>query len=61
METKQRIEETLYAKNIQGEEFHISQAERGRKGYYCIDCDQEMVACKGRLKRQILSHLRKWF
>ncbi len=39
METKQRIVETLYAKNIQGEEFHISQVERGRKRYYCIDCE----------------------
>ncbi len=56
METKQRIEETLYAKNIQGEEFHISQAERGRKGYYCIDCDQEMVACKGDIVSPYFRH-----
>lgn len=44
MENKQR-EETQYAKNIKGEEFHISEVERGRKGYYCIDCEGEMVAC----------------
>ncbi|MGF7218821.1 uncharacterized protein YfcZ (UPF0381/DUF406 family) [Spirosoma lacussanchae] len=47
---KQR-EETQYAKNIQGEEFHISEVERGKKGYYCIDCEQEMVACQSELDR----------
>lgn len=56
METKQRIEETLYAKNIKGEEYHISQVERGRKGYYCIDCDQEMVACKGDIVSPYFRH-----
>lgn len=53
MEKKQR-EETQYAKNIRGEEFHISEVERGRKGYYCIDCEQEMVACHS-------EHDRSWY
>ncbi|XAZ82175.1 hypothetical protein A6C57_28010 (plasmid) [Fibrella sp. ES10-3-2-2] len=48
MENKQR-EETQYAKNIKGEEFHIAEVERGRKGYYCIGCDAEMVACQSEL------------
>lgn len=49
-EKKQR-EETQYAKNIKGEEFHIAEVERGKKGYYCIDCEQEMVACQSELDR----------
>ncbi|GAB3562747.1 hypothetical protein GCM10027578_05410 [Spirosoma luteolum] len=51
---KKKREETQYAKNIRGEEFHISEVERGRKGYYCIDCEQEVVACHS-------EHDRSWY
>ena len=33
-----------YAKNLEGVEIHISEAESGANGYYCLGCDQELQA-----------------
>lgn len=35
-----------WAKNIEDEPIHISQAKSGAKGYYCLGCDKEMQAVK---------------
>ena len=35
-----------WARNVQGEDKHISQVMSGRKGYFCIGCGKEMEAVK---------------
>ncbi|MFY8186341.1 MAG: hypothetical protein ACOVLC_00130 [Flavobacterium sp.] len=35
-----------WAKDIKGEEIHISAAKSGAQGYYCLGCDKEMQAVK---------------
>lgn len=35
-----------WARNVQGEDAHISQVVSGRKGYFCIGCHKEMEAVK---------------
>ena len=35
-----------WAKNVEGNEIHISQAKSGAMGYYCMGCDKEMQAVK---------------
>lgn len=35
-----------WAKNIEDDPIHISQAKSGAKGYYCMGCDKEMQAVK---------------
>lgn len=34
----------VYAFNVKNEEIHISDAQSGRKGYYCLGCKREMQA-----------------
>lgn len=34
----------VYAYNVKMEEIHISKAESGRKGYFCLGCQREMQA-----------------
>ncbi len=36
----------VYAKNVEGDDIHISEAKSGRKGYYCLRCTREMEAVK---------------
>jgi len=43
----------VYAKDIKGKEIHISEAESGRKGYYCLGCDREMQAVKSKRANRI--------
>lgn len=38
--------QNVYAHNIKGEEIHISEAESGKKGYFCMGCKREMQAVK---------------
>ena len=45
-----REEQNEYAKNIKGETIYILNAESGRKGYYCIGCQNEMQAVKSKIK-----------
>lgn len=48
----------VYARNIKGEERYIMHPDviRGRKGYRCIGCDEEMEARKGP-KLQYFAHV----
>jgi len=45
-----------YALNLQDELQHISQVERGRKGYFCPGCRQRMIARKGDVKIHHFAH-----
>lgn len=38
-----------WANNLEGTPIHISQAESGAKGYYCLGCDKEMQAVKRKI------------
>ncbi|MBC5833738.1 hypothetical protein G6N05_02450 [Flavobacterium sp. F372] len=38
-----------WAKNLEGNPIHISQAESGAKGYYCMGCGKEMQAVKRKI------------
>ena len=38
-----------WANNIEGTPIHISQAQSGAKGYYCLGCDKEMQAVKRKI------------
>lgn len=38
-----------WAKNLEGNPIHISQAESGAKGYYCMGCDKQMQAVKRKI------------
>lgn len=39
-------EQNEYAKNVKGEHIFILEAESGRKGYWCMGCDEEMEAVR---------------
>jgi len=43
----------VYASNLKGEEIHISEADSGRKGYYCLGCKREMQAVKAHVVGRI--------
>lgn len=43
-------ENNVYAKNVKGDILHISMAESGRKGYFCLGCDREMQAVKSKIQ-----------
>lgn len=45
-----------WAKNVEGDPIHISQAKSGAQGYYCMGCDKEMVAAKGLKKKHYFRH-----
>ena len=55
-ENTQDDKKNVYAHNIKGETIHISKAESGKKGYYCIGCTHEMQAKKGDFRTQHFSH-----
>jgi len=55
MKQKSRIR-NVYAKNIKGEEKHISEVESGRKGYYCLGCDAQVDARKGEKISHYFAH-----
>lgn len=38
-----------WANNLEGTPIHISQADSGAKGYYCLGCDKEMQAVKRKI------------
>lgn len=42
--------QNVYAYNVKDEEIHISEAESGRKGYFCLGCKKEMQAVKAKIK-----------
>lgn len=44
------------AKNRFGKRIHISEAESGKKGYFCLACSKEMQAKKGQIKFHHFSH-----
>lgn len=48
-----------WAFNIKEEPIHISQAESGAKGYFCMGCDKDMVATKGLVNKHYFRHLAK--
>lgn len=45
-----------YALDLQDKVQHISQVERGRKGYFCLGCRQRMIARKGDVKIHHFAH-----
>jgi hypothetical protein len=60
MESKSKVimpefneENNVYAFNVKGEVLHISQAESGRQGYFCLGCDREMQAVISRKANRI--------
>lgn len=56
LEIEKESEPYTFARTIKNEEIHISQAESGKQGYYCIDCGLEMQAKKGDKKMHHFSH-----
>jgi hypothetical protein len=54
---KQEPRNNIYAKNLKGEEKHISEVKKGRKGYYCLGCNGEMEARKGEIKSHYFAHV----
>ena len=49
-------ENHLFAKNLKGDEIHISKAISGKNGYYCTGCNREMIAKKGSIKTHHFAH-----
>ncbi|WP_188501688.1 competence protein CoiA family protein [Pontibacter amylolyticus] len=45
-----------FAKYITGEVFHITSAQSGANGYYCIGCSSEMIAYLGRIRQPHFRH-----
>ena len=43
----------VYALNVKGAEIHISEAESGKRGYYCLGCDGVMEAMIARIQGRI--------
>jgi len=48
-----------WAKNLEGDYIHISQAKSGSNGYSCLGCDKEMLAAKGLIKKHYFRHVVK--
>jgi hypothetical protein len=44
-------EDNDWAKNLKGDYIHISQAQSGALGYYCMGCDKQMQAVKRKKKK----------
>lgn len=55
MDTQEK-EQNVYAKKIDESIIHISDAESGRKGYFCMGCGREMQAKKGKILIHHFSH-----
>jgi len=49
-----------WAKTIKQEDIHIDDAKSGKKGYYCIGCNKEMVAVIQRKDLKRRSYFRHW-
>ena len=45
-ELKYNEQDNDWAKNVEGDPIHISQAKSGAQGYYCMGCDKDMQAVK---------------
>ncbi|MCE2893572.1 MAG: hypothetical protein LW721_03975 [Flammeovirgaceae bacterium] len=45
--------QNVYARNVNGDEIHISTATSGRKGYFCLGCERAMQA----VKHQKINHV----
>lgn len=43
----------VYARNIKDDIIHVSIAESGKKGYYCLGCGKEMQAVKSKFANRI--------
>jgi hypothetical protein len=43
----------VYARNIKDDVIHVSIAESGKKGYYCLGCGKEMQAVKSKYANRI--------
>jgi hypothetical protein len=54
---KYNEQDSDWAKNVEGDPIHISQAKSGAQGYYCMGCDKEMQAVK-RLNLNYKSYFR---
>lgn len=52
-------EHIAFAFNEDNEEIHISNADSGLKGYWCIGCGGEMKAWKGKIMPHLFSHYTK--
>lgn len=52
-------EDNDWAKNLEGNYIHISEAQSGAQGYYCLGCDKEMLAAKGLIKKHYFRHVVK--
>ena len=48
-----------WAKDIKSNYIHISEAESGLKGYYCLGCDKELIAAKGDRQAHHFRHYAK--
>jgi hypothetical protein len=54
--TRYNEQDNDWAKDVQDNAIHISQAKSGAQGYYCMGCDKEMVAAKGLKKKHYFRH-----
>lgn len=43
----------VYARNVKEDVIHVSDAESGRKGYFCLGCDHELEAVISKLQNRI--------
>lgn len=48
-----------YAFDVESNRIHISQAESGRNGYFCMGCKVQMEARKGRIREHYFAHIPK--
>ncbi len=48
-----------WAKSLEGDYVHISQAQSGAQGYYCLGCDKETLAAKGLIRKHYFRHVVK--
>lgn len=55
MEEKKH-EDNVYAANIENDVIHISEAESGRKGYYCLGCKGIMQAKRSQKRKEHFAH-----
>lgn len=43
----------VYAKSVEENIIHVSEAESGRRGYFCLGCDNELEAVKSKVQNRI--------
>ena len=56
MNDQKEHDDHSYAHDLQDKLKHISEVERGRKGYFCPGCRQKMIARKGDIKIHHFAH-----